>query len=60
MRWLNFLGLVLGMIGVIFIFVWGPPQPSFQDYVALAVDPSAAISRENAAKVDSEKSAYTP
>lgn len=27
---LNTIGLVLGMIGVILIFIWGPPQPSFE------------------------------
>jgi hypothetical protein len=29
-RWLNPLGLILGMIGVVLIFFWGPPQPSFE------------------------------
>jgi len=29
-RWLNVIGLIFGMIGVVIIFVWGPPQPSFQ------------------------------
>ena len=29
-RWLNGVGLSLGILGVIFIFVWGPPQPSFE------------------------------
>jgi hypothetical protein len=59
MRQLNFIGLLLGMIGVVCIFVWGPPQPSFQEYVAVAVDQSAAISRENAARVASEKDLYS-
>jgi hypothetical protein len=26
-RWLNTLGLALGMAGVVIIFIWGPPQP---------------------------------
>jgi len=29
-RWLNVIGLIFGMIGVVIIFVWGPPQRSFQ------------------------------
>jgi hypothetical protein len=28
-RWLNAAGLFLGIVGVVFIFVWGPPQPTF-------------------------------
>jgi hypothetical protein len=27
-------GLILGMIGVIILFFWGPPQPAFQEYVS--------------------------
>ena len=27
---LSTIGLILGMIGVILIFIWGPPQPSFE------------------------------
>ncbi len=29
-KWLNAIGLILGIIGVVFIFIWGPPQPSFE------------------------------
>jgi hypothetical protein len=29
-KWLNAAGLVLNMIGVVIIFIWGPPQPSFE------------------------------
>ena len=29
-RLVNATGLVLGMIGVLMIFIWGPPQPSFE------------------------------
>jgi hypothetical protein len=34
---LNAIGLLLGMIGIVIIFVWGPPQPDFQDYIGLSV-----------------------
>ncbi len=29
-KWVNTIGLVLGMVGVVMIFKWGPPQPSFE------------------------------
>jgi hypothetical protein len=29
-------GLILGIIGVLMIFKWGPPQPTFQENVPLA------------------------
>lgn len=29
-KWLNTIGLLLGIIGVVLIFIWGPPQPSFE------------------------------
>jgi len=31
-------GLILGIIGVLMIFKWGPPQPSFQEYVGWRVE----------------------
>ena len=31
---LNAIGLVLGMLGVVVIFFWGPPQPSFGTWYA--------------------------
>lgn len=37
---LNSTGLIFGLIGVIFIFVWGPPQPQLDEgiNVGLAED----------------------
>lgn len=40
-RWfnnLNAIGLVLGMAGVVLIFIWGPPQPSFEQGVAIILE----------------------
>jgi preprotein translocase subunit Sss1 len=34
-KWLNTLGLLLGIIGVIIIFFYGPPQPHFKQYLML-------------------------
>jgi len=40
---LNTVGLGLGAIGVVLIFVWGPPQPDFQDYVGLSVGENTVL-----------------
>ena len=40
---LNSIGLVLGMAGVLLIFVWGPPQPSFEEGVSLGVTPATVL-----------------
>jgi hypothetical protein len=37
-RWVNTTGLVLGMAGVLIIFIWGPPQPLFQIGVAIGLE----------------------
>lgn len=42
-RVLNSAGLVLGMAGVVMLFIWGPPQPSFQDSVGLAIEPETVL-----------------
>ncbi len=34
---LTVIGLILGMIGVVFIFIWGPPQPIFSQGSPLLV-----------------------
>jgi hypothetical protein len=44
-RWLNTFGLALGMVGVLMIFIWGPPQPDLdpQGKILLAGGPDQAI-----------------
>lgn len=37
-QWLNTVGLALGMAGVVMLFIWGPPQPSFEDHVSLSLE----------------------
>lgn len=37
-RCLNTLGLILGMLGVLLIFRWGPPQPSLEEGVGLGLE----------------------
>jgi len=34
---LNRIGLLLGLVGVILIFVWGPPQPNLEKGVGLGL-----------------------
>lgn len=43
-------GLLLGMAGVIVIFIWGPPQPVFQDYVGISVQDATPLSDGRTAK----------
>ena len=49
-RVLNSLGLLLGIIGVLIIFKWGPPQPDFNPFESLATergpDPKVLAERE--------------
>jgi len=40
---LNSIGLVLGMVGVLLIFVWGPPQPNFDEGVSLGIEPATVL-----------------
>ncbi len=35
---LNTLGLAFGMLGVFLIFVWGPPQPNFDEGVGIGLE----------------------
>jgi hypothetical protein len=38
LRWLNAIGLTLGIIGVIFIWKWGLAQPSFERGVSIGAE----------------------
>jgi hypothetical protein len=41
-RWLNTIGLAFGIVGVLIIFRWGPPQPNFDEAAyLLLVGPEA-------------------
>jgi hypothetical protein len=49
----NLLGLSLGMIGVLLIFIWGPPQPSFQQGTCISVEDGTPLpGGKTAAEVD--------
>jgi hypothetical protein len=36
-------GLIVEALGVVIIFVWGPPMPDFQEYVGLSVKPATRL-----------------
>ncbi len=55
-QWLNTIGLSLGMIGVVLIFIWGPPQPSFEEAVFLAAD-SRTVFTDGTKAADLEEAA---
>lgn len=42
-HWLNTGGLLLGIVGVLVIFIWGPPQPDFDEYVGIAIQPATVL-----------------
>ena len=42
-KWLNTAGLVLGMAGVLIIFIWGPPQPYLDEGVPLTLDSGTVL-----------------
>lgn len=35
---LNRIGLACGIIGVVLIFIWGPPQPSLEEGIGIAIE----------------------
>lgn len=40
---LNSLGLILGLIGVLFIFIWGPPQPNLEEGIGMGLEDGTPI-----------------
>ena len=43
---LNRLGLIFGIIGVVIIFIWGPPQPDHSSGVGIALEDATYIQKE--------------
>ncbi len=41
---LNSIGLVMGMVGVIIIFKFGPPQPNLETGVSIVLSPNNILS----------------
>jgi hypothetical protein len=42
-QWLNTVGLLLGIAGVVILFIWGPPQPNFEESVGRAIEPNTVL-----------------
>ena len=40
---LNAIGLILGMMGAAIVFFYGPPQPSFEQGVGMAVEDNTRL-----------------
>jgi hypothetical protein len=34
---LNTVGLLLGIVGVLILFKWGPPQPNFDEDISIGI-----------------------
>jgi hypothetical protein len=60
-RYLTLIGLVLGMAGVVLIFIWGPPQPDLEEGIALGVTslPDGTPVADHNAKIRKLKRRYT-
>ena len=39
----NTIGLVLGILGVVLIFIWGPPQPNLETGISLGIEDATPI-----------------
>ena len=39
-QWLNIVGLIVGLVGVLIIFKWGPPGPTFETGLAIGAEPA--------------------
>ena len=39
----NTVGLLLGVVGVVLIFVWGPPQPNLETGISLGLEDATPI-----------------
>ncbi len=45
-RWLNIFGLCCGMVGVVVLFLWGPPQPTLETGVSIAIEDRTVIDQK--------------
>jgi drug/metabolite transporter (DMT)-like permease len=59
-EWWNVIGLCLGIIGVVLLFIWGPPQPSFEKGVGIVLSAGNVLSdgktvAEHDRDIDAEK-----
>jgi len=43
-EWWNVVGLCLGIMGVVLLFIWGPPQPSFEKGIGIGLEAGNVLS----------------
>jgi hypothetical protein len=48
----NTIGLALGIVGVVFIFIWGPPQPQLEPGISIGLEDATPI--DNSGKTVAE------
>jgi hypothetical protein len=57
-RWLNAIGLSLGLIGVLFIWRWGPPQPNLEPEVTFGpTDATVFVDGTSVRQIKADKEA---
>jgi len=49
---LNTIGLILGILGVLIIFIWGPPQPEHSKGVSLGLEDATPIDKSGKTVVE--------
>jgi hypothetical protein len=42
-KWLNTIGLILGIVGVVLLFIWGPPQQSFEQGASIGLEDNTKL-----------------
>jgi hypothetical protein len=56
---LNSAGLMLGILGVVLIYEWGPPQPSYELGRYIRLEQSVAIAQEELALLKQKAVAWS-
>jgi len=56
---INTIGLSLGIVGVIFIFIWGPPQPQLETGVPIGLEDATQIDKSGKTVADYNREVKT-
>ena len=49
---INTIGLTLGIVGVLFLFIWGPPQPEMETGVSIGLQDATVINESGKTVAD--------
>jgi len=55
----NTIGLTLGIVGVIFIFIWGPPQPQLEPGISIGLEEATPIDKSGKTVAEYNKEVKT-